>query len=138
MNKSNEESEIEKLKAEIEELNTLNENISSRAEELLAERDIEIEELKYKVKHHETERDIKGWRQTEIFLEDRLFEIEKLKTQLEKAEKCLKFYANWANYKDQKLTIEDFEEIMFYWNFTELIGGKRAREYFKQKETKND
>lgn len=61
-------------------------------------------------------------------------ELQKTREQLEKAEKVIGFYANWANYKEQVIAREDCDVVPFYLRNDELIGGKRARQYFKDKQ----
>ena len=66
-------------------------------------------------------------------------EYEKLKAQLEKAEIVLKFYANHLNWNycptgDEDTRIEGDSDIPD--GLCENRGGKRAREYFKEKEQK--
>ena len=60
--------------------------------------------------------------------------IEKLKTQLEKAEVAIEYYANTGNWRKNHQICFGLIDRSDQWNGYQRIGGKRAREYFKEKE----
>lgn len=67
---------------------------------------------------------------TSLVVEER----DELKVKLEKAIACLKFYANWANYKDQKITEHDCDMLKTF-DFPQgegLVGGKHSRKCLEE------
>ena len=59
----------------------------------------------------------------------------KLEQQLEKAEEVIRFYAdadNWQSYLAMEYDLADFDNVFDYGK----TGGKRARNYFKDKKDK--
>lgn len=63
-------------------------------------------------------------------------ELQATRKRLEKAEKVIEFYYNIRNWECGEVDPVDHEEIADRWNDLEWLGGKRARQYFKDREKK--